>query len=89
MAVVASLILVTIGSVVGLILCLVGLMVTLPAAQFVTTMIQSHLYGQIGMSAKSWETSIVPEQYIPEPPAAPSVYETPVEVAVEPVDNIE
>jgi hypothetical protein len=64
---------------VGLILCLVGLLITLPAVQFIGTMIQSHLFGQIGAGAKSWQTSIVPEEYIPEPPAAPSVYETPVE----------
>lgn len=86
MYVIASVVLVTIGSVVGLILCLVGLFVTLPAAQFITTMIQSHLYGQIGLGAKPWETDIVPQEYIPEQPAAPSVYEAPVETAVEPVD---
>lgn len=87
MYVVASLILVAVGSIVGLILCVVGLFVTLPAAQFITTMIQSHLYGQIGLGAKPWETEIVPQEYIPEQPVAPSVYEAPVETAVEPVDN--
>ncbi len=87
MVVIAGVVIVTMGFIVGLILCVVGLLVTLPAAQFITTMIQSHLYGQIGLGARPWETSIVPEQYIPEPPAAPSVYEAPAEVAVEPVDN--
>ena len=62
---------------------------TLPAAQFITMMIQSHLYAQIGLDARSWETSIVPEEYIPEPPAAPSVYEPPVELAVEPAEKPE
>jgi hypothetical protein len=84
MYVIASLLVGLFGSIVGLILCVVGLFVTLPAAQFITMMIQSHLYAQIGLDARSWETSIVPEEYIPEPPAAPSVYETPVELPVEP-----
>jgi hypothetical protein len=87
MVFVANLILATVGSIVGLILCLVGLLITLPAVQFIGTMIQSHLFGQIGAGAKSWQTSIVPEEYIPEPPAAPSVYETPGEIAVEPVNT--
>jgi hypothetical protein len=78
MYLVAGLVFGLIGSIVGLILCLVGLFFTLPAAQFITTLVQSHLYGQIGLDAKSWETSIVPEEYIPEPPAAPSVYDAPV-----------
>jgi len=84
MYVIASLVVALIGGIVGVILCFVGLIVTLPAAQFITIMIQSHLYGQVGLGAKSWETSIVPEEYIPQPPAAPSVYEPPVETAVEP-----
>lgn len=85
MYVVASLVLGLIGGIVGLILCGIGLFVTVPAAQFITVMIQSHLYGQIGLDARSWETSIVPEEYIPTPPAAPSVYDAPSETAVEPV----
>ncbi len=87
MYVIAGAVVGIIGLITGLILCLVGLFVTLPAAQFVTTMIQAHLYGQIGLGAKPWETDIVPQEYIPEQPAAPSVYEAPVETAVEPVDN--
>ncbi len=84
MYVIASLVISLIGSIVGLILCIVGLFLTVPAAQFITMMIQSHLYGQIGLESRSWETSIVPEEYIPEPPAAPSVYDPPVETMVEP-----
>jgi hypothetical protein len=84
MYVIASLLVGLFGSIVGLILCVVGLFVTLPAAQFITMMIQSHLYAQIGLESRSWETSIVPEEYIPEPPAAPSVYDPPVELPVEP-----
>jgi hypothetical protein len=82
--VIASVVVALIGSLIGIILCLVGLFVTLPAAQFITVMIQSHLYGQVGLGAKSWETSIVPEEYIPQPPAAPSAYDAPGENAVEP-----
>lgn len=85
MYLIAGLVFGLIGSIVGLILCVVGLFFTLPAAQFITTLVQSHLYGQIGLDAKSWETSIVPEEYIPEPPAAPSVYDPPVQTTVEPV----
>ena len=85
MYVVASVVISMIAGIVGLILCGVGLLVTLPAAQFITVMIQSHLYAQIGLDAKSWETSIVPQEYIPEPPAAPSVYDAPSETAVKPV----
>lgn len=84
MYVIASLVISLVGGLVGVILCLVGLIVTVPAAQFITIMVQSHLYGQIGLGAKSWQTSIVPEEYIPEPPAAPSVYDAPVETAIEP-----
>lgn len=84
MYVIASLVISLVGGIVGVILCFVGLIVTVPAAQFITVMIQSHLYGQVGMGAKSWETSLVPEEYAPEPPAAPLVYEPPVETAVEP-----
>ncbi len=87
MYVVASLVVSLVASIVGLILCIVGLFVTLPAAQFITMLIQSHLYAQIGLESKSWETSIVPEDYIPEPPAAPSVYDPPVELPVEPADK--
>ncbi len=89
MYLVAGLVFGLIGGIVGLLLCVVGLFFTLPAAQFITTLVQSHLYGQIGLDAKSWETSIVPEEYIPEPPAAPSVYEPPVEWAVEPTEKPE
>ncbi len=76
-----------IGFLVGLILCLVGIFFTLPAAQFIVTMVQAHLYGQIGLETKSWQTDIVPEEYIPEPPAAPSAYDPPVELPVEPAEK--
>jgi hypothetical protein len=89
MYVIASFVVGLLGSIVGLILCVVGLFFTLPAAQFITMMIQAHLYGQIGLDSKPWETSIVPEEYIPEPPTAPSVYEPPVELAVKPVEKPE
>ncbi len=87
MVVIASVVMSAMGMIVGLLLCGIGLLVTLPAAQFIATMIQSHLYAQIGLGARPWETSIVPQEYIPEPPAAPSVYEAPAEAAVEPVDT--
>jgi len=47
---VASMVISLIGSIVGAIVCLVGLIVTLPAAQFITMLIQSHLYAQVDQS---------------------------------------
>ncbi len=69
---VASLVIGTLGAIVGMILCLVGLIVTVPAAQLITMLVQSHLYAQVGMgSPKPWQQAIVPAEYIPEPPPAP------------------
>lgn len=37
------------ASLLGLVLCLVGLVITIPAGSFIVTLIQSHLYGQVGL----------------------------------------
>lgn len=74
MYLVASFVVGLAGAIVGTILCLVGLFVTLPAASLITMLIESHLYAQVGMgSPKPWQTSIVPAEYVPEPPAPPAV----------------
>jgi hypothetical protein len=44
-----SLAVAVVASVVGAVLCLVGLIVTIPAGSFISMLIQSHLYGQVGM----------------------------------------
>ena len=44
-----SLAVTVVASVVGALLCLVGLIFTIPAGSFINTLIQSHLYGQVGM----------------------------------------
>lgn len=81
--VIASFVMGLVGSIVGLLLCLVGLFVTLPAAQFITTLIQSHLYAQIGLGRKPWEAAVEPSYPLapveasPQPPA-------PIEPAVLP-----
>lgn len=72
----ASLVVGLIGSVIGVLLCVIGLIVTLPAAQLITMLIQSHLYAQIGIDKavlQSWAYGL------PEP--QPSQAVTPVETA--------
>lgn len=71
MYVVASFVVGLAGAIVGTLLCLVGLLVTVPAAQLITILIQSHLYAQVGLHPKPWQQSVVPAEYIPEPPPAP------------------
>ena len=76
---VASLVVGLIGTVIGTLLCLIGLIVTLPAAQLITMLIQSHLYAQVGIDKsvlQSWAYGL------PEP--QPSQAVTPVTPA--PVD---
>ena len=76
---VASLVVGLIGSVIGALLCVIGLIVTLPAAQLITMLIQSHLYAQVGIDKsvlQSWAYGL------PEP--QPSQAVTPVAPA--PVD---
>jgi len=70
---VASLVVGLIGTVIGTLLCVIGLVVTLPAAQLITMLIQSHLYAQVGIDKsvlQSWAYGL------PEP--QPSQEVTPV-----------
>lgn len=45
----ASLVITLIGGMVGTLLCLVGLIITVPAASLYTMLVQSHLYAQVGL----------------------------------------
>jgi hypothetical protein len=54
------------GWIVGALLCLVGLAITVPAAYFISTLISTHLYAQIGMGRQaSAAQPIVPEVVLP------------------------
>ena len=47
LTVIASVIITTVGSIVGLILCVIGAVVTVPLSQLIVYYFQSHLYGQL------------------------------------------
>lgn len=51
LTVIASMIITTVGSIVGLILCVIGAVVTVPLSQLVIYYFQSHLYGQLARVA--------------------------------------
>lgn len=51
LTVIASMIITTVGSIVGLILCVIGAVVTVPLAQLITYYFQSHLHGQLARVA--------------------------------------
>jgi uncharacterized membrane protein (DUF373 family) len=75
--VVGSLIIGTVASIVGLILCGIGLLVTLPLGQLVIYYFQYHLYGQLepvsGVAAYSRATAYDPDFSTPASPVAPVV----------------
>lgn len=69
--IVAAFVLSLVGFLLGLLLCAVGLLVTIPAASFIATLVQSHLYAQVGMSSpKPWQMALAPAEASAEPPAA-------------------
>jgi hypothetical protein len=78
----ASLVFGLIGSVVGVLLCGIGLFITVPAAQLITMLVQSHLYAQVGIDKsvlQSWAYGLPPK---PEPSlAVEPVAPAPAEVA--------
>ncbi len=51
LTVIASMIITTVGSIVGLILCVIGAVVTVPLSQLIIYYFQSHLYGQLARLA--------------------------------------
>ena len=70
-SVAAMIIAVTIGSFAGILLCLIGWIITIPAATFIANLISVHLYAQIGL-----RTGAVAEPVV-EPPTAPVQPTTP------------
>lgn len=69
------------ASIVGALLCIIGLAITLPAAGLFTTLVQSHLYGQIGRPRGQAMTATVPAT-VPPAPAEPAA-EQPLEAQPE------
>ncbi len=61
--------LVLVGSVVGILLCGIGLILTLPAATMLATLVTVHLYAQIGQGRQSKARTSVAKST---PPAAPA-----------------
>ena len=57
LTVIASLIIITVGSIVGLILCIIGTVVTVPLSQLIVYYFQGHLYGQLARIAGEGATS--------------------------------
>lgn len=61
-ALLAGIVITLLGWIVGALLCLVGLALTVPAAYFISALVSSHLYAQIGLGRpKSKAQPIVPE----------------------------
>ena len=88
LSVIASLILTTIGSIVGVILCIIGMVVTVPLSQLVIYYVQGHMYGQLARLAESGAAS---GPFDSMPPDAPSEDDAPVEVAsaIEPTPPVD
>jgi hypothetical protein len=61
--------LVLVGSVVGILLCGIGLILTLPAATMLGTLVTVHLYAQIGQGRQAQPRTSVAKSA---PPAAPA-----------------
>ena len=57
LTVIASLIITTVGSIVGLILCIIGTVVTVPLSQLLIYYFQGHLYGQLARLAGEGTTT--------------------------------
>ena len=72
------------GSLIGALLCLIGLIITVPAAQLITMLIQSHLYAQVGIDKavlQSWAYGLPepqPSQAVTPVAPAPTQAVTPV-----------
>lgn len=60
-ALAASIVLGLLGWTVGALLCLVGLVITVPASLMLTSLVSAHLYGQIGLAKPGRSEVITPE----------------------------
>lgn len=89
---VASAVVSLIASTVGLLLCIVGLFVTVPAGTLITYLIQAHLYAQVGMGRGTTLATTEDTFVSPAPEPAPAmvaapVVETEMTVPVVPTDD--
>lgn len=87
---VASFVITTVASVVGMILCLIGLIVTVPLGMLATYLYQYHLMGQLAYKDRMGAPYYVP----PQPPVAPASPAAPITPAapvapVEPATQVE
>lgn len=67
--IVASMVISTVGSIAGMVLCFVGLIVTVPLASLVTMLYQYHLMGQLAYKARTGQP-YPPRVLVPAPAAA-------------------
>ena len=85
--IVASIGLAILGSIVGLLLCLVGLIITLPLASLLTYLLQAHLYGQLAYSyplGGSTASTYTPSPAVYTPPSEMNPGVTPTAPVVPP-----
>ena len=66
----------TIGTFAGILLCLIGWVITIPAATFIANLISVHLYAQIGLRAGAVAEPVVEPPTVPVPPT-PTVSQAP------------
>lgn len=81
---VASFVIGTVAGIVGVLLCLVGLIITLPLATFVTYVYQFNLLGQIAFKDSTGRSYYQPPMMTPAPPVAPAPAPAPAAPPVEP-----
>ncbi|MBP6440619.1 MAG: hypothetical protein KA259_03355, partial [Caldilineaceae bacterium] len=71
--IVASMVISTVGSIAGMVLCFVGLIVTIPLATLLTSLYQYHLMGQLAYKAQTGQP-YPPRVMMPAPAAAYGSY---------------
>lgn len=71
--IVASMVISTVGSIAGMVLCFVGLIVTIPLATLLTSLYQYHLMGQLAYKAQTGQP-YPPRVMMPAPAAAYGAY---------------
>jgi hypothetical protein len=76
--IVASIIITTVASIVGMLLCLVGLIVTVPLATLATYLYQYHLIGQLAYKERTGTPYYTPTPFTPYAPVTPAAPAPPV-----------
>ncbi|MFZ2486697.1 MAG: DUF4013 domain-containing protein [Anaerolineae bacterium] len=87
---VGSIIISLVAGLLGVILCLVGVIITAPAGQWITMLVQAHLYAQVGRNDKAWSDSTALDEYVT-PVSKPATVETPdgaVSISIDPPTDI-